>query len=253
MDLTGNPRMRLDRLLADTGRVRSRSAARDAILRGQVRVNGRVADKPGLIVPQGAEIELNDPASGYVARSAMKLIAGLDHFGFDPAGLTILDLGASTGGFTQVLLERGAKTVIAADVGRDQLAPDLRANRRIVSLEGLSCRDLTRPSLGGRKFQGLVCDVSFISLKTALPPSLELAEPGCWAVFLVKPQFEVGRDHVGKQGLVRDPEVAKRAVRGVAGWLDGQLGWQGLSPIDSPISGAEGNREYLLGATKQAL
>ncbi len=239
-------RLRLDDALVRAGLAPSRSRARDMVLRGTVRVDGRVAEKPGRTVAADASLEANDPASGYVSRAALKLIAGLDAFGFDPAGLNVLDLGASTGGFTQVLLERGAAHVIAVDVGHGQMAAGLADNRRVALLEGVNARDLTRDHLDGRPVQAITCDVSFISLKLALPPALGLAEPGAWGVFLVKPQFEAGRADIGKDGVVA-PQKGKQTADAIAAWLARQAGWSVVGLIASPVTGGSGNREYLLG------
>ena len=245
----GDPkaRLRLDNALVKAGLAPSRARARDMVLRGTVTVDGAIAERPGRTIAADARIEANDPASGYVSRAALKLFAGLDAFGFDPAGLTVLDLGASTGGFTQVLLERGAAHVTALDVGHGQMAATLAGDRRVTLLEGVNARDLTRRHLAGRAVQGITCDVSFISLKLALPPALALAEPGAWGVFLVKPQFEVGRADIGKNGLVAR-QRGKEAAKAIADWLGRQAGWSVTGLIASPVSGGAGNREYLLGA-----
>jgi 23S rRNA (cytidine1920-2'-O)/16S rRNA (cytidine1409-2'-O)-methyltransferase len=243
-------RRRLDEALVAAGLATSRSRARDAILRGAVTVDGAPAEKPGQLVAERAALALDDPAAGYVSRAALKLIAGLDHFGFDPDGRTALDLGASTGGFTQVLLERGAARVVAVDVGHGQMAPALAADPRVVLKEGLNARDLSAADLAGEWIEAIVCDVSFISLRLALPPALRLAEPGAWGVFLVKPQFEVGPEGIGKGGLVRDAAAAEAAARGIADWLAGEPGWQVVGLAPSPIAGGAGNREYLLGAVR---
>ncbi|MBX3532487.1 MAG: TlyA family RNA methyltransferase [Rhizobiaceae bacterium] len=242
-------RVRLDELLVERGLFASRSRARDAILRGTVTVGGAVADKPGASTPTDAAIAVSDPAGRYVSRAALKLIAGLDAFGFDPTGRSALDIGASTGGFTQVLLERGAAHVVAIDVGHGQMAPQLAADPRVTLLEGVNARDLDAAPLGGRPVEAIVCDVSFISLKLALPPALAVAMRGAFAVVLVKPQFEAGREAVGKGGLV-DPAVAERVAGELHGWLDEQPGWRVLGMVASPIEGGDGNREFLLGAVK---
>jgi len=240
-------RLRLDDALVKAGLAPSRSRARDMVLRGTVTVDGLVADRPGRTIAAHARLAADDPAAGYVSRAALKLIAGLDAFGFDPAGLTVLDLGASTGGFTQVLLERSAAHVIPVDVGHGQMAAELAGDVRVTLLEGVNGRDLTRHHLGGRVVQGITCDVSFISLKLVLPPALGLAEPGAWGVFLVKPQFEVGRAGLGKDGVVA-PQKGKETADAIAAWLARQAGWSLAGLIASPVTGGSGNREYLLGA-----
>lgn len=244
--------MRLDEALVARGLFASRSRARDAILRGTVTVDGRGETKPALPVAACAAIAVTDPAQRYVSRAALKLVAALDAFGLDPAGRTALDVGASTGGFTQVLLERGAGHVVALDVGHGQLHDSLRADPRVTVLEGLNARDLAAADLAGRRPDMLVSDVSFISLKLALPPALALAAPGARGVFLVKPQFEAGREAIGKGGLLRDPANGPRVADDLAGWLGRQPGWRTLGLIPSPIAGGDGNREFLLAGVKDA-
>jgi 23S rRNA (cytidine1920-2'-O)/16S rRNA (cytidine1409-2'-O)-methyltransferase len=243
-------RMRLDELLVARGAFASRSRARDAIARGAVRVDGVAAAKAGQGVSADAAIEVDDPARGYVSRAALKLVAGLDRFGLDPAGRLALDIGASTGGFTQVLLERGAAHVIALDVGHGQLDAGLAADPRVTLLEGLNARELAVEHLGGRRPDFLACDVSFISLKLALPPALRLAASGGSAIFLVKPQFEAGRAAIGKGGLLRDPREGPRIAGELAAWLDAFPGWRALGLCPSPIEGGGGNREFLLAGAK---
>lgn len=238
-------RHRLDELLVLRGAFATRSRARDAIERGTVRVDGRQAVKPGQSVAATAVIEVDDPARRYVSRAALKLIAGLDHFGLDPAGAHALDIGASTGGFTQVLLERGAAHVTALDVGHGQLDPALAADPRVTVLEGLNARDLDAAHLAAPP-DFLACDVSFISLRLALPRALELARPGAKGVFLIKPQFEAGREAIGKGGLLRDPAQGLRIAEALRTWLDAQAGWRALGLHPSPIAGGEGNEEFLL-------
>lgn len=241
-------RQRLDQLLTVRGLAPSRARARDAILRGHVRVDGRPAGKPGELVDETAALEMDDPASHYVSRAALKLVAGLDKFGLDVAGRNCLDIGASTGGFTEVLLERGGARVIALDVGHGQINARIAADPRVVVMEGVNARDITAADLPFRP-DTLVSDVSFISLRLALPPALELAATPAQGLFLVKPQFEVGRDGVGKGGLVK-AETGEAAARSVAEWLDGRLGWTVLGLHPSPILGGDGNHEFLLGARR---
>ena len=240
---------RLDLALVDRGLAPTRARARDAILRGHVSVNGALAAKPAMTVDAEAAIAIEDPAAGYVSRGALKLIAALDRFGYSPAGRAALDLGASTGGFTQVLLERGARTVFAVDVGHGQLDAKLAADPRVVSREGLNARDLTAADVGEQP-QAIVADVSFISLKLVLPPALKLAAPDAWGVFLVKPQFEVGREAIGKGGIVRDPQAGERAAADIAHFLEQDMGWRVGGVILSPIEGGDGNREFLIGADR---
>jgi 23S rRNA (cytidine1920-2'-O)/16S rRNA (cytidine1409-2'-O)-methyltransferase len=240
---------RLDVALVERGLAPTRSRARDAILRGTVTINGRAAVRPSTAVDANAEISVVDPARSYVSRAALKLAAALDAFGLSPAGRIALDIGASTGGFTQVLLERGARRVHAVDVGHGQLHPLLHADPRVVSREGLNVRDLTAADIA-EPVEAIVADVSFISLRLVLPPALALAAPGAWGVFLVKPQFEVGREGVGRGGVVRDPLVAERAANAIAAWLQPDMGWDVVGLVPSPILGGEGNREFLLGARR---
>ena len=247
---TTGGRSRLDELLVRRGLFATRSRARDAIERGTVTVGGMAATKPGLAVTDDAAIAVDDPARGYVSRAALKLIAGLDAFAVDPSGCTALDIGASTGGFTQVLLERGAARVVALDVGHGQLDPALRADPRVTVIEGLNARDLGEEHLGGRQPDLIVSDVSFISLTLALPPALRLAAPGAAGIFLVKPQFEAGREAIGKGGLLRDPDDAPRAAERLREWLDAVPGWSATGLVASPIEGGDGNREFLLAGAK---
>lgn len=238
-------RERLDQRLVDLGLTPSRARARDAVLRGTVTVDGRTATKPGQPVDLTAKIEISDPAGAYVSRAALKLLAALDGFAVSPEGRICLDVGASTGGFTQVLLERGAARVHAIDVGHGQMhetiSNDLRVNRR----DGLNARELTAQDLENTSPSLIVSDVSFISLKLALPPALDLAAPGAEALLLVKPQFEVGREGVGKGGLVA-PDRAEASAGELRDWLDGLPGWQALGLLPSPVTGGDGNREFLL-------
>lgn len=244
------PRQRLDELLVQRGLFASRSRARDAIARGAVRVAGEAVTRPGQPVRGDADIVVDDPAQAYVSRAALKLIAGLDAFGFDPMGTLALDIGASTGGFTQVLLERGAVHVLAVDVGHGQMDARVAADPRVTSLEKRNARELTLEHLDGRRPDFVVSDVSFISLKLALPPALELATQGARCVLLVKPQFEAGREAIGKGGLLRDPADGPRIAGELRDWLDVQPGWRALGVVPSPIEGGDGNKEFLLAGVK---
>lgn len=241
-------RRRLDQLLVDRGLTASRARARDAILRGAVVVDGVAATKPGAMVDPAAVLAAADPAAAYVSRAALKLVHALDRFGIDPAGLYGLDIGASAGGFTQVLLERGAAHVTAVDVGHGQLAPALAEDARVTAIEGLNARDLAARHSPAPP-QLIVCDVSFISLTLALPPALALAAPGARLVALIKPQFEVGAARVGKGGVVRDPALHAEVCARIAAWLPSQ-GWQVAGIVESPILGPEGNKEFLVAARK---
>ena len=241
---------RLDQYLVEQGHYETRSRARDAILRGAIRIDGVPATKPAMSVPAGAGVEITDPASTYVSRAALKLKAGLQTCKFSPAGLTCLDLGASTGGFCQVLLEAGARRVIAIDIGHDQMHPTIAGDPRVENLEGINARELTREQIGGARFEFLTCDMSFISLRLALPPALALAEPGAQGIFLIKPQFELGREALGKGGIVRDGHAGELVAREIAQWLEKEQGWRVVHQLASPLRGGDGNLEYLLCARK---
>lgn len=242
-------RRRLDLHLVESGRFAARARARAAIAEGRVRVNGRPADKAATPVSPGDVIEIVGEAPDYVSRGALKLAAALAAFGFDPAGRICLDVGASTGGFTEVLLRRGARRVYCVDVGAGQLHPRIASDPRIVRREAVNARNLDR-AVVPESVGAVVCDVSFISLKLALPPALALAGEGAFAVALVKPQFELGPEKIGKKGIVRASEKELRTlVSGMGGFVE-TLGWRLRGAIDSPIRGGAGAREFLLGATR---
>lgn len=227
----------------------SRARAHDAIKRGMVRVDGTIAHKTALKVSETTQIEINDPALAYVSRAALKLKAALDIFPFSPKSLKILDIGASTGGFSQVLLEEGADHIYALDVGHDQLHTSLLNHKRLTNIEGVNARDLT-PDLLATSIQAVVSDVSFISIKLALPKALDLVENRGWAIMLFKPQFEVGKKFIGKGGIVRDERSIKAAISDCQNWISSLSGWQLEGLVKSPIKGSNGNQEYLLGARK---
>jgi 23S rRNA (cytidine1920-2'-O)/16S rRNA (cytidine1409-2'-O)-methyltransferase len=228
---------RLDVLLVERGLAESRTQAQALVLAGLVPGH----DKPGEQVDERAELELKGRPP-FVSRGGEKLAHALDVFGIDPAGLDCLDVGASTGGFTDVLLQRGAARVIALDVGYGQLHERMRADPRVTVMERTNARALEWLPFAP---QLVVCDVSFISVRVALPPALRLAAPGWQAVVLVKPQFEAGREDVGKGGVVRDEAVRARVVREVAG---AALGWgaRTIAVVDSGLPGPKGNRELFL-------
>jgi 23S rRNA (cytidine1920-2'-O)/16S rRNA (cytidine1409-2'-O)-methyltransferase len=243
-------RKRLDLLLVDRGLAPTRSRARDLIRSGHVRVGEDVCTKAGTEVAETERLTLDDAgAARAVSRGGQKLAAALAAFEFDPQGRIALDVGASTGGFTQVLLERGAAKVYAADVGHGQLHASLKADPRVVSLEGLDARRLTRATVP-EPVAAITADVSFISLIKALGPALELASPGAFLVALVKPQFEVGPERVGKGGIVRDAEARDGALHSVTAWLAAQPGWRVAGSIPSPVKGGSGNAEFLIGALR---
>ncbi|EJF93015.1 TlyA family RNA methyltransferase [Bartonella taylorii] len=245
-------RKRLDVLLVEKNFFTTRSRARDAIMRQTVRVNGEIIIKAGQIISNDAEIVVCDPAQNYVSRAALKLISALDAFPIVTDKVTAIDIGASTGGFTQVLLERGVIHIIAVDVGHNQFDVRLSGNSAITLLEGLNVRDLKQEHLGSREINLIVSDVSFISLKLALPPVLSLAKKGAQAVLLVKPQFEVGRKHLGKGGVLKDPSMAKQTAEELFNWLNMQSGWSAKGLLPSPIAGGNGNLEYLLFGEKKS-
>lgn len=245
--MTAGERQRLDQALVTRGLAATRARARDLILRRAVMVGGMLAEKPAAMVAGDATIEIAGSANAHVARSAAKLIAALDAFGLSPEGRIAIDVGASTGGFTQVLLERGAARVHAVDVGRGQLHPKIALDPRVVDLSGTDARALDRTMIGGPA-SAIVADVSFIALAKALPAALALAAPGCWLVALVKPQFELGPEAIGKGGIVRDPADGPRALDTVAAWIAGTDGWRVIGAMPSPLRGKAGNQEYLLGA-----
>lgn len=241
-------KMRLDLLLVQRGMVETRSKAQDLINRGLVRMGGRTDLKASLEVSVEEPVEVIEK-QGYVARSAWKLLAALDHFVLPPQGRTCLDVGSSTGGFTQVLLERGATRVFAVDVGRDQLHPSLRTAPRITSWESTDARTLT-PEKFQTPIEAMTCDVSFISLLKVLPSVLPLAGKGAWLVVLVKPQFEVGRARVGKSGIVKDEAAKLAAVQRVTDHIEA-AGWTVLGTLPSPIKGQDGNEETLVAARRE--
>ncbi|MGF1455284.1 MAG: TlyA family RNA methyltransferase [Alphaproteobacteria bacterium] len=242
--------MRADQWLVVHGIIPSRARAQAEIKAGRVRLDGVPVRRASQTVPAAGRLIWADPAVPYVSRGGLKLAHGLDAFGLDPAGRIALDLGASTGGFTDVLLGRGASRVYAVDVGHGQIDPRLRADPRVVVHERTNARDLTADHLGADDCQAIVCDVSFISLTLALPPALALAGPDAWVVALIKPQFEAGRAHVGKGGVVRDA-AQREAVRArLFAWLGAQPGWRLLGTDESPIPGPNGNVEYLMAARR---
>ncbi|MGE3885587.1 MAG: TlyA family RNA methyltransferase [Vicinamibacterales bacterium] len=240
-------RMRLDALLVHKGLVESREKARALILAGQVDVNGHGAQKAGTMVDVEADVRVIGPAHPWASRGGLKLAHALDAFGLDVTGALALDLGASTGGFTDVLLQRGARHVIALDVGHGQLHWKLRTDPRVTVIEGVNARHLTRADLPdiGRGVDFVSIDVSFISLALIFPVLPPLLAPGARIVALVKPQFEAGRRDVGKRGVVSDPAVHERVVAEVTTAAAG-VGLGRLALVDSPITGAQGNKEFLM-------
>lgn len=242
-------RERLDRVLEARGLMPSRARARDAILRGTVFVNGAQANKPHMGVAANDEIRVDDPAAHYVSRSALKLVAGLEAANIAVTARTCVDAGASTGGFTQVLLERGAAQVTAIEVGHGQFAKEFDNDPRVRLFEHTNIADITEDMLAG-PLELLVSDISFVSLKKVIGPALKLCAPGAHAALLFKPQFEVGREFVGRGGIVKDVEATNRALAGLVRFTEDH-GFALLAEVPSPIAGGDGNQETILVFEKQ--
>ena len=242
------PKLRADQLLVDRGLAESRARAQALILAGLVFSGERKIDKAGQPLPEEAPLEVRGRDHPWVSRGGIKLAHALDHFGWDPAGLVALDVGASTGGFTDVLLQRGAAKVFAVDVGTNQLAWKLRQDPRVVVHEQTNARYLTA-DIVTEPVDLVTCDASFISLAKVLDTALDLARPGGRLIALIKPQFEAARDEIGKGGVVRDAAVHERVCGAVADWLCSR-GWDVVGVTPSPITGPEGNVEFLIGARK---
>ncbi|HEX6980624.1 MAG TPA: TlyA family RNA methyltransferase [Alphaproteobacteria bacterium] len=246
--MTRTEKRRLDIALVERGLVESRAKAQALILAGLVFSGERRLDKAGMTVAADQPLEVRGQEHPWVSRGGLKLAHGLDHFGIDPAGLIVLDVGASTGGFTDVVLSRGAAKVYAVDVGQGQLAWKLRNDPRVVVLEKTNARYLTSEKVPD-PIDLVVCDASFIGLETVLPAPLALARPGARLIALIKPQFEVGPARVGKGGVVRDPALHDEVCRRIAAWLPTR-GWTVIGLTESPILGPEGNKEFLIGASR---
>jgi 23S rRNA (cytidine1920-2'-O)/16S rRNA (cytidine1409-2'-O)-methyltransferase len=240
--------VRADVFLVEQGYAKSRSEAQAAIKAGLVKAGGTLLSKPSQSIAADVCVEYRKPYP-FVSRAGGKLAAALDHFGLSPLDRVCLDLGASTGGFTQVLLERGAARVYAFDVGHGQMNADLARDPRVDAREGVNARNLAVSDLP-EPVTALTADVSFISLTLALPPALALMARGAWAVILVKPQFEVGNAAIGKGGIVRDAQARERALAGIVDFIAATPGWRVLGTMESPMAGGDGNIEYLLAASK---
>jgi 23S rRNA (cytidine1920-2'-O)/16S rRNA (cytidine1409-2'-O)-methyltransferase len=240
-------RQRLDQLLVARGLVETRARAQALIMAGEVFSGERRLDKAGDSVAEDTPIEVRGRLP-YVSRGGLKLVAALDAFAIDPAGLVAIDVGASTGGFTDVLLQRGAARVHAVDVGYGQLDGKLRNDPRVVVRERTNARYLSSAEIP-EAVDLVVCDASFISLRLVLPAALALTKPRGTLVALIKPQFEAGRDQVGKGGVVRDPAVHDRVCAEIRDWLAGE-GWTVLGIVPSPITGPAGNKEFLVAARR---
>ena len=236
---------RADQLLVDRGLVESRARAQALILAGKIYTGDRRVEKAGQPLPTSAPLEVKGQDHPWVSRGGLKLAHALAHFLLSPEDRTCLDVGASTGGFTDVLLANGATRVHAVDVGHGQLAWKLRSDPRVVVQERTNARHLTLPEPVGV----LVCDASFIGLRTLLPAPLACCAPGAWAVALIKPQFEAGPEQVGKNGVVRDPAVHEAVCATIRDWWAALPGWRVLGIEASPITGPEGNREFLIAAS----
>ena len=240
-------RTRLDVALVERGLAETRTAAQRMIMAGLVFSGERRLDKPGHAIAADAALEVRGQPHPYVSRGGLKLEKALDHFTIPVAGQIALDVGASTGGFTDCLLQRGAAKVYAIDVGTNQLAWKLRTDPRVVSMEKTNIREVTRAQVP-EPVDLIVCDASFIGLRTALPAALALAAPGAHLVALIKPQFEVGKGRVGKGGIVREPALHAEVCATISEWLANQPGWRVLGITESPIEGADGNKEFLIAA-----
>ena len=242
-------KVRADQLLVQRGLAESRTRAQALILSGNVFAGDRRVAKAGDMLAEETALTVKGRDHPWVSRGGIKLDHGLTHFGFDVTGAVALDVGSSTGGFTDVLLSRGAAKVHAVDVGTNQLAWKLRSDPRVIVHEQTNARDLNTDIIR-EPVEIVVCDASFISLSKVLDAALDLAKPGARLVALIKPQFEAGRDEVGKGGVVRDPAVHQRVCHEAAEWVRSK-GWNILGIEPSPITGPEGNVEFLLGATKE--
>jgi len=247
--MAGTParKKRIDHLLVERGLAESRSRAQAYVMAGLVYSGERRIDKSGQQIAEDCPIELRGQDHPWVSRGGLKLAHALEHFSISPEGRICIDVGASTGGFTDVLLQNSADKVYAVDVGRGQLAWKLRQDERVVVLEKTNARYLNNEIIPD-PIAFIGCDASFIGLQTVLPAALDLAAPGAFAVALIKPQFEVGRGQVGKGGVVRDPDLHRDVCTRTETWLSGLPGWKVLGICESPITGPEGNKEFLIAA-----
>jgi 23S rRNA (cytidine1920-2'-O)/16S rRNA (cytidine1409-2'-O)-methyltransferase len=236
---------RLDVALVERGLAETRAAAQRLVMAGLVFSGERRLEKAGQGITPDTALEVRGQPHPYVSRGGLKLEKALDHFVLPVAGRIALDVGSSTGGFTDCLLQRGVAKVYAVDVGTNQLAWKLRSDPRVVSMEKTNMREVTR-ALIPEPVALIVCDASFIGLRTVLPAALALAAPEAHLVALIKPQFEVGKGRVGKGGIVREPELHEEVCATISQWLAEQPGWRVLGVTESPITGAEGNREFLI-------
>ena len=241
------PSQRLDQMLVKRNLVSSRAKAQSLIEEGQVQVDGQVTTKCSRKIADDREITIIGNQQSWVGRGALKLIAALEHFQLNPSDMVAADIGASTGGFSEVLLRQNVSKVYAVDVGHDQLHPSLRKNSRLINLEGFNARTIDQ-SVIPDPLDLVVSDVSFISLKKALPATLSLCKPGAWLIALIKPQFEAGRAQIGKGGVIRNPSIAQEVRTDLVNWINDQPAWRCIGSIESPITGSDGNQEFLMGA-----
>ncbi len=236
-------KQRLDHLLVSRGLCESREKGKRLILAGDVLVDDEPVTKAGQLVPEDAAIRIKAPPK-YVSRGGLKMEGALDHFGVDVSGFTCLDVGASTGGFTDCLLQRGAVKVHAYDVGTNQLVWKLRSDPRVVARENYNVRHLKREDVADA-IDLIVADVSFISLTLVLPPAFQTLKPGGQAIVLIKPQFELSREDLGRGGIVRDRSLHEKACAKIEAFVRAQSGWLWRGLMESPIQGTDGNREFL--------
>lgn len=240
---------RADQLLVDQGLAETRTKAQALILAGVVFAREQRIDKAGTTIDDATELRLAGRDHPWVSRGGLKLVHAIEHFAIDPSGVTALDLGASTGGFTDVLLTHGAAKVHAVDVGRGQLAWKLQQNPRVIIHDATNARFLTRADIPD-PIELVTCDASFIGLETILPAPLALTAETARLVALIKPQFEAGAGRVGKGGVVRDPEIHREVCDRIAGWIAARPGWRVVGMTESPITGPAGNKEFLIYARK---
>ena len=244
-----SPKTRLDDLLVGRGHADTVAKAQALVMAGVVFSGEQKLTSSGAKISADLEVNVRSAEHPWVSRGGLKLAHGLAHFPFDPKGRICLDLGSSTGGFTDVLLTHGAAKVYAVDVGYGQLAHKLRTDSRVVVMERTNARTLERADVPD-PITAVVCDASFIGLRTILPAAMALTAPGAWLIALIKPQFEVGKDRVGEKGVVRDPALHAEVCEMMVAWMNAQAGWNVVGVEKSPITGPEGNVEFLLGAAR---
>jgi 23S rRNA (cytidine1920-2'-O)/16S rRNA (cytidine1409-2'-O)-methyltransferase len=243
----GGGKSRADALLATQGLVESRTRAQTQIMAGNVYLGERRINKPGEMLPANAVLNLRGPDHPWVSRGGLKLEHALAHFDISVSEFVCLDVGASTGGFTDVLLTNDAAKVYAVDVGKGQLAWKLRNDPRVSALEGANARNLTEDDVP-EQVDIIVCDASFIGLEKVLAAPLQFAKPAALLIALIKPQFQAGRDQIGKGGVVRDPEIHQAVCDSVRHWLESEMSWRVIGVTESPITGPKGNKEFLIAA-----